>query len=166
MGIGLCASSHLDGTLKNLEEFGKSDTFRKASGIFGLLKVGRDLLCFSQSGNPKCLFCFPAAQLMQLMHHEHYIYIYAFTRLHCVGSCVFQESNAQHRCCNLSAVPHELQECQNMGLIFWPLKVIIKQEVVGLFWVKVSAKCMNGSLMRYCNLQFCYHIHILSCFPG
>uniref|UniRef100_A0A671QI30 Maestro heat-like repeat-containing protein family member 1 n=1 Tax=Sinocyclocheilus anshuiensis TaxID=1608454 RepID=A0A671QI30_9TELE len=38
MGIGLCASSHLDGTLEKLEEFGKSDAFRKASGIFGLLK--------------------------------------------------------------------------------------------------------------------------------
>lgn len=43
MGIGLCASSHLDGTLKNLEEFGKSDTFRKASGIFSLLKDKNDV---------------------------------------------------------------------------------------------------------------------------
>ncbi|XP_028837282.1 maestro heat-like repeat-containing protein family member 1 isoform X2 [Denticeps clupeoides] len=38
MGVGLCASSHLDGTLAKLDEFGKSDAFKKASGIFGLLK--------------------------------------------------------------------------------------------------------------------------------
>ncbi|KAL4629859.1 maestro heat-like repeat-containing protein family member 1, partial [Arapaima gigas] len=37
-GIGLCASSHLDDTLAKLEDFGKSEVFRKASGIFGLLK--------------------------------------------------------------------------------------------------------------------------------
>uniref|UniRef100_A0A672KDZ9 Maestro heat-like repeat family member 1 n=1 Tax=Sinocyclocheilus grahami TaxID=75366 RepID=A0A672KDZ9_SINGR len=43
MGIGLCASSHLDGTLEKLEEFGKSDAFRKASGIFGLLKDKNDV---------------------------------------------------------------------------------------------------------------------------
>ena len=39
MGVGLCASSHLGGTLTKLNEFGKSDAFKKASGIFGLLKV-------------------------------------------------------------------------------------------------------------------------------
>lgn len=38
MGIGLCASSHLGATLAKLEEFGKSDAFKKSSGIFGLLK--------------------------------------------------------------------------------------------------------------------------------
>ncbi|XP_052003052.1 maestro heat-like repeat-containing protein family member 1 [Xyrauchen texanus] len=43
MGIGLCASSHLDGTLEKLEEFGKSVIFRKASGIFGLLKDKNDI---------------------------------------------------------------------------------------------------------------------------
>uniref|UniRef100_A0A8B9L9G7 Maestro heat-like repeat family member 1 n=1 Tax=Astyanax mexicanus TaxID=7994 RepID=A0A8B9L9G7_ASTMX len=43
MGIGLCASSHLDGTLTKLEEFGKSDAFKKASGIFGLLKDKNDV---------------------------------------------------------------------------------------------------------------------------
>uniref|UniRef100_A0A673L083 Maestro heat-like repeat-containing protein family member 1 n=1 Tax=Sinocyclocheilus rhinocerous TaxID=307959 RepID=A0A673L083_9TELE len=43
MGIGLCASSHLNGTLEKLEEFGKSDAFRKASGIFGLLKDKNDV---------------------------------------------------------------------------------------------------------------------------
>ncbi|KAI4893277.1 hypothetical protein NFI96_019675 [Prochilodus magdalenae] len=43
MGIGLCASSHLDGTLAKLEEFGKSDAFKKASGIFGLLKDKNDV---------------------------------------------------------------------------------------------------------------------------
>lgn len=39
MGIGLCASNHLDAALAKLEEFGKSDAFKKSSGIFGLLKV-------------------------------------------------------------------------------------------------------------------------------
>lgn len=39
MGIGLCASSHLDATLAKLDDFGKSDAFKKASGIFSLLKV-------------------------------------------------------------------------------------------------------------------------------
>ncbi|KAL4616905.1 maestro heat-like repeat-containing protein family member 1 isoform X1 [Arapaima gigas] len=43
MGIGLCASSHLDDTLAKLEEFGKSDAFKKASGIFGLLKDKNDV---------------------------------------------------------------------------------------------------------------------------
>lgn len=43
MGIGLCASSHLDGTLTKLDEFGKSDAFKKASGIFGLLKDKNDV---------------------------------------------------------------------------------------------------------------------------
>ncbi|XP_066539071.1 maestro heat-like repeat-containing protein family member 1 isoform X3 [Hoplias malabaricus] len=43
MGIGLCASSHLDGTLAKLDEFGKSDAFKKASGIFGLLKDKNDV---------------------------------------------------------------------------------------------------------------------------
>ncbi|XP_031432555.1 maestro heat-like repeat-containing protein family member 1 isoform X2 [Clupea harengus] len=38
MGIGLCASNHLDAALAKLEEFGKSDAFKKSSGIFGLLK--------------------------------------------------------------------------------------------------------------------------------
>ncbi|XP_061112015.1 maestro heat-like repeat-containing protein family member 1 [Conger conger] len=38
MGIGLCASSHLHDALAKLEDFGKSDIFKKASGIFGLLK--------------------------------------------------------------------------------------------------------------------------------
>ncbi|KAJ8415756.1 hypothetical protein AAFF_G00403130 [Aldrovandia affinis] len=43
VGIGLCASSHLDGTLVKLEDFGKSDAFKKASGIFGLLKDKNDV---------------------------------------------------------------------------------------------------------------------------
>ncbi|XP_041962834.1 maestro heat-like repeat-containing protein family member 1 isoform X1 [Alosa sapidissima] len=38
MGVGLCASNHLDATLAKLEEFGKSDAFKKSSGIFALLK--------------------------------------------------------------------------------------------------------------------------------
>ncbi|XP_035284058.1 maestro heat-like repeat-containing protein family member 1 [Anguilla anguilla] len=38
VGVGLCASSHLDDTLAKLEDFRKSDIFKKASGIFGLLK--------------------------------------------------------------------------------------------------------------------------------
>ncbi|XP_018587460.2 maestro heat-like repeat-containing protein family member 1 [Scleropages formosus] len=42
-GIGLCASTHLDDTLAKLEDFGKSDVFRKASGIFGLLKDKSDV---------------------------------------------------------------------------------------------------------------------------
>lgn len=40
MAVGLCARSHLDGTLAKLDEFGKSDAFKKASGIFSLIKVG------------------------------------------------------------------------------------------------------------------------------
>lgn len=40
MGVGLCANSHLEGTLAKLEEFGKSDTFKKSPSIFNLLKVG------------------------------------------------------------------------------------------------------------------------------
>ncbi|GAA6103654.1 maestro heat-like repeat-containing protein family member 1 isoform X1 [Tachysurus ichikawai] len=43
IAVGLCASSHLDGTLAKLDEFGKSDTFKKASGIFSLLKDKNDV---------------------------------------------------------------------------------------------------------------------------
>ncbi|XP_006635903.2 maestro heat-like repeat-containing protein family member 1 isoform X1 [Lepisosteus oculatus] len=43
MGVGLCASSHLDDVLAKLEDFGKSDVFKKASGIFGLLKDKNDV---------------------------------------------------------------------------------------------------------------------------
>ncbi|XP_056618249.1 maestro heat-like repeat-containing protein family member 1 isoform X1 [Triplophysa dalaica] len=43
MAIGLCASNHLEGTLEKLQEFGRSDAFRKASGIFGLLKDKNDV---------------------------------------------------------------------------------------------------------------------------
>ncbi|XP_066571905.1 maestro heat-like repeat-containing protein family member 1 isoform X2 [Amia ocellicauda] len=43
MGVGLCASNHLDDTLAKLEDFGKSDAFKKASGIFGLLKDKNDV---------------------------------------------------------------------------------------------------------------------------
>ncbi|KAM6967979.1 maestro heat-like repeat-containing protein family member 1 [Aplochiton taeniatus] len=43
MGIGLCASSHLDATLSKLDEFGKSDAFKKSSGIFSLLKDRSDV---------------------------------------------------------------------------------------------------------------------------
>lgn len=39
MGVGLCANSHLEGTLAKLEEFGKSDAFKKSPSIFNLLKV-------------------------------------------------------------------------------------------------------------------------------
>lgn len=41
MGVGLCANSHLEGTLAKLEEFGKSDAFKKSPSIFNLLKVQR-----------------------------------------------------------------------------------------------------------------------------
>lgn len=52
MAVGLCASSHLDGTLAKLDEFGKSDTFKKASGIFSLLKVSS--AGFSGERKPTC----------------------------------------------------------------------------------------------------------------
>ncbi|MED6250664.1 hypothetical protein ATANTOWER_004214 [Ataeniobius toweri] len=38
MGVGLCASSHLEGTLAKLDEYGKSDAFKKSPSIFNLLK--------------------------------------------------------------------------------------------------------------------------------
>ncbi|KAM9310205.1 maestro heat-like repeat-containing protein family member 1 isoform 2-T2 [Pholidichthys leucotaenia] len=38
MCVGLCASSHLEGTLAKLDEFGKSDAFKKSPSIFNLLK--------------------------------------------------------------------------------------------------------------------------------
>lgn len=38
-GVGLCANSHLEGTLAKLDEFGKSDAFKKSPSIFNLLKV-------------------------------------------------------------------------------------------------------------------------------
>lgn len=52
MGVGLCANSHLEGTLAKLDEFGKSDAFKKSPSIFNLLKVQGHyfLLGFFQSG--------------------------------------------------------------------------------------------------------------------
>ncbi|XP_032414412.1 maestro heat-like repeat-containing protein family member 1 isoform X2 [Xiphophorus hellerii] len=38
MGVGLCANSHLEGALAKLDEFGKSDAFKKSPSIFNLLK--------------------------------------------------------------------------------------------------------------------------------
>uniref|UniRef100_A0A8C5DAF3 Maestro heat-like repeat family member 1 n=1 Tax=Gouania willdenowi TaxID=441366 RepID=A0A8C5DAF3_GOUWI len=43
MGIGLCANSHLEGTLAKLEEFGKSEVFKKSPSIFNLLKERNDV---------------------------------------------------------------------------------------------------------------------------
>uniref|UniRef100_A0A8C7RJB3 Maestro heat-like repeat family member 1 n=1 Tax=Oncorhynchus mykiss TaxID=8022 RepID=A0A8C7RJB3_ONCMY len=76
MGIGLCASSHLDATLAKLDDFGKSDAFKKASGIFSLLKNDLDvekmkstlILCYGyvalHAPEDQILFClllFPQA---------------------------------------------------------------------------------------------------------
>nr|XP_057909847.1 maestro heat-like repeat-containing protein family member 1 isoform X2 [Doryrhamphus excisus] len=43
LGVGRCANSHLDGTLAKLEEFGKSDAFKKSPSIFNLLKERNDV---------------------------------------------------------------------------------------------------------------------------
>ncbi|XP_077432978.1 maestro heat-like repeat-containing protein family member 1 isoform X1 [Vanacampus margaritifer] len=58
LGIGLCANSHLEGTLAKLDEFGKSDAFKKSPSIFNLLKDRNDvelekvkstlILCYGQ----------------------------------------------------------------------------------------------------------------------
>ncbi|XP_060936840.1 maestro heat-like repeat-containing protein family member 1 isoform X1 [Limanda limanda] len=58
MGVGLCANSHLEGTLAKLDEFGKSDAFKKSPSIFNLLKDRNDvevekvkstlILCYGQ----------------------------------------------------------------------------------------------------------------------
>ncbi|XP_061529897.1 maestro heat-like repeat-containing protein family member 1 isoform X2 [Phycodurus eques] len=58
LGIGLCANSHLEGTLAKLDEFGKSDVFKKSPSIFNLLKDRNDvevekvkstlILCYGQ----------------------------------------------------------------------------------------------------------------------
>ncbi|KAM3873621.1 maestro heat-like repeat-containing protein family member 1 [Diretmus argenteus] len=58
MGVGLCANSHLEGTLVKLDEFGKSDAFKKSPSIFNLLKERNDvelekvkstlILCYGQ----------------------------------------------------------------------------------------------------------------------
>ncbi|XP_013858806.1 maestro heat-like repeat-containing protein family member 1 isoform X2 [Austrofundulus limnaeus] len=43
MSVGLCANSHLEGTLAKLDEFGKSDAFKKSPSIFNLLKDRNDV---------------------------------------------------------------------------------------------------------------------------
>ncbi|XP_049585249.1 maestro heat-like repeat-containing protein family member 1 isoform X1 [Syngnathus scovelli] len=58
LAIGLCANSHLEGTLAKLDEFGKSDAFKKSPSIFNLLKDRNDvelekvkstlILCYGQ----------------------------------------------------------------------------------------------------------------------
>lgn len=48
MGIGLCANSHLEGTLAKLDEFGKSDAFKKSPSIFNLLKVQQTIILYVQ----------------------------------------------------------------------------------------------------------------------
>lgn len=45
MSVGLCANSHLEGTLAKLDEFGKSDAFKKSPSIFHLLKVQTLFFC-------------------------------------------------------------------------------------------------------------------------
>lgn len=39
--FGICAISHLDDTLAQLEDFVKSDVLRKSAGIFSIFKVAR-----------------------------------------------------------------------------------------------------------------------------
>ncbi|KAF7651228.1 hypothetical protein LDENG_00113910 [Lucifuga dentata] len=58
MGVGLCANSHLEGTLAKLDEFGKSDAFKRSPSIFNLLKERNEvevekvkstlILCYGQ----------------------------------------------------------------------------------------------------------------------
>ncbi|XP_056300772.1 maestro heat-like repeat-containing protein family member 1 [Pseudoliparis swirei] len=58
LAVGLCANSHLEATLAKLEEFGKSDAFKKSPSIFNLLKERNDvevekvkstlILCYGQ----------------------------------------------------------------------------------------------------------------------
>uniref|UniRef100_A0A1A8JGS9 Maestro heat-like repeat family member 1 n=1 Tax=Nothobranchius kuhntae TaxID=321403 RepID=A0A1A8JGS9_NOTKU len=58
MGVGLCANSHLEGTLAKLDDFSKSDAFKKSPSIFNLLKERNDvevekvkstlILCYGQ----------------------------------------------------------------------------------------------------------------------
>lgn len=48
MSVGLCANSHLEGTLAKLEEFGKSDAFKKSPSIFNLLKVQGTFMIYHQ----------------------------------------------------------------------------------------------------------------------
>ncbi|XP_017265503.1 maestro heat-like repeat-containing protein family member 1 isoform X2 [Kryptolebias marmoratus] len=58
MAVGLCANSHLEGTLAKLDEFGKSDAFKKSPSIFNLLKERNEvevekvkstlILCYGQ----------------------------------------------------------------------------------------------------------------------
>lgn len=62
VGVGLCANSHLEGTLAKLEEFGKSDAFKKSPSIFNLLKVQRYPGFFPTHGFLTPTFCPPGAQ--------------------------------------------------------------------------------------------------------
>uniref|UniRef100_A0A1A8FIU1 Maestro heat-like repeat family member 1 n=2 Tax=Nothobranchius korthausae TaxID=1143690 RepID=A0A1A8FIU1_9TELE len=58
MGVGLCANSHLEGTLAKLDDFSKSEAFKKSPSIFNLLKERNDvevekvkstlILCYGQ----------------------------------------------------------------------------------------------------------------------
>uniref|UniRef100_A0AAV2MBF0 Uncharacterized protein n=1 Tax=Knipowitschia caucasica TaxID=637954 RepID=A0AAV2MBF0_KNICA len=58
MSVGLCANSHLEGTLAKLEDFGKSEAFKKSPSIFSLLKERNEvevekvkstlILCYGQ----------------------------------------------------------------------------------------------------------------------
>lgn len=74
MSVGLCANSHLEGTLAKLDEFGKSDAFKKSPSIFNLLKVQghyfftwflSDRLC--QYLILKSLCCFVSSPLRSVM---------------------------------------------------------------------------------------------------
>lgn len=41
--FGICAITHLEDTLAQLEDFVRSDVFRKSTGIFSIFKVRRSL---------------------------------------------------------------------------------------------------------------------------
>ncbi|ETE56223.1 HEAT repeat-containing protein 7A, partial [Ophiophagus hannah] len=53
--LGFCAVTHLDEVLAQLEDFVKSDVFKKSAGLFSLFKVGALLPRGPPLGGGLCL---------------------------------------------------------------------------------------------------------------
>uniref|UniRef100_A0A667XV73 Maestro heat-like repeat family member 1 n=1 Tax=Myripristis murdjan TaxID=586833 RepID=A0A667XV73_9TELE len=113
MGIGLCANSHLEGTLAKLDEFGKSDAFKKSPSIFNLLKERNDveiekvkstlILCYGQVALNA-----PPEQILNRIDHD-------------ILRCISKHFNTKDLTMKLSLI-------QSVGLIAKAISECVKRQ--------------------------------------
>ncbi|XP_034409167.1 maestro heat-like repeat-containing protein family member 1 isoform X2 [Cyclopterus lumpus] len=113
MSVGLCANSHLEGTLAKLEEFGKSDAFKKSPSIFNLLKERNDveiekvkstlILCYGQVA-----FNAPPEKILTRIDQD-------------ILRCINKHFNTKDLTMKLSLI-------QSVGLIARAIRVCVKKQ--------------------------------------